>query len=642
MQANNQSIWKDVVDKTNIVDVIGEYVALTKKGTNYTGLCPFHGEKTPSFVVSEKKQFFKCFGCSKSGNVIKFIEYIENIKPFEALTKLAKKVSVDVSQFQKYEYVENLTDAELLAINNDALNFFQRNYLKEKKKNNISLVQAIKNRHLEDLTFANLEIINHFKVGFAPSDISIYDELINRGYDEQKIVEASLISSRNVKQNFFNNRIIFPIFNDQLQCVGFSGRTIDAHDDVKYLNTSENSIFHKNSLFFNWQNVKNNLIRDKKVYLVEGQFDVIALYRVKIINALAVMGTALSSKHLQMLRNCHIVLFFDGDKAGQNATIKNLKIILQNKEKFKLNVGIIENITKKDPDELYFSLPGGKNLVSVIEKEISYLDYIYAVSFGQIDATSSLEQKQEAISKYQDFYPFLSEIDREYISQKAKNQFQELTKVIDLAEQEALSHQTNLVTQDDNTYQPNTPPVISDDLIEQINRENQYNRYENNNSFRQYTRTKANSIPLQRETKKLNRFYSNREITEAKVLYHCLKYPDKLKWLVKLFSEEQNLLLIINPPFSKAVKNQILSFAIELIEVKKELTFEQIYSAIENYSYWNLETKQEMLIEIDKCKKIYQDYHGFAGDDEFVTTFQRVVNDTKQRSKSKGLRYVNK
>ncbi|MCU4117073.1 DNA primase [Mycoplasma zalophi] len=411
MTDNNQNIWKSVLNQINIVDIISEYCNLTKSGKNYKTNCPFHNEKTSSFIVSPEKQIFTCFGCHKTGNAIKFLEYRLNLTPIEVLKKIASKINFDISKLNRFSTNTTQEQTELFEATEAANNLFQYEFHKFKNQNN-NLKDVILKRKITD------EIQNHFKLGFSSSEINSFQYLQDKGFDETTLSKISISSSNNKNINFFNNRLIFPIYDSKLNCVGFSARTVDG-DDVKYLNTSENEIFKKNSLFFNWNNVKENIAIDRDVYLVEGQFDVVALYRVGINNALAVMGTTLTENHLSLLKKCTINLFFDGDLPGKNATIKNLKIILNNLKKYELNVKIVKNDTKNDPDEIYFLSQDGSMLKETITKKIGYLDYIYNLIFENPNYGKSLEQKQLLLGEFNEFWKILGQYDQEILKQKA-------------------------------------------------------------------------------------------------------------------------------------------------------------------------------------------------------------------------------
>ncbi|WP_373438398.1 DNA primase [Metamycoplasma equirhinis] len=394
------NIWDIVISKTDIIDVIGEHVALSKKGKNFVACCPFHSERTPSFVVSPDKGIFTCFGCGKSGNSLKFIEYYKNISPIEALKELAKKNNIDIS---KYINIQNfnehtLEQEKILGINKDALDFFQYEMLicKEKK-----LLDFLNKR------FLSRELIKEFEIGYANESKSIYNYLIEKKHEIFEIANSSLVSS-NGEKNFFNNRLIFPLKDGYGNIVGFSGRDITSQNDPKYLNSSDTIVFKKQEIMFNYFHAKNEIIRQNEVYLVEGQFDVIAMYKVGIKNAIAIMGTSLSISHLQNLKGCKINLFFDNDSAGKKATRKNLHAILQHTAELKLIPYFVLNTLSKDADEI-FNIDDGKTLKSIVENKVDLLTYLLK-EFEIIWRNDNIFEVDK-LKKYKELFAFVYYLD---------------------------------------------------------------------------------------------------------------------------------------------------------------------------------------------------------------------------------------
>ncbi|WP_330463574.1 DNA primase [Metamycoplasma gateae] len=370
MIKDNLNVWEFVISKNDIVSIIGEYVSLTKQGKNYKACCPFHGEKTPSFVVSQDKGIFKCFGCGKSGNVIKFIELKENINSIEALKFLANKQNLDLNQFSHFFDKNKVSDEQLriLEINNEANNFFRYQLLFEKTE---QLKNYLKSRGIDD------SLIKEFQIGFASNQKSIFNSLIEKQFNLFEISNSSLVTGQNNK-NFFNDRLMFPIHNSNGDVVAFSGRDITNNQIPKYLNSSETIVFKKNKVMFNYFHAKNEIIEKNEVYLVEGQFDCIALFKAGIKNCVAIMGTSLSVDHIKEFQNKTINLFFDNDRAGINATFKNLKIILYYSKKYNLKVNFVENKINKDPDEIY-QIDQGKTLNDLCKNKINIVDFIFRI-----------------------------------------------------------------------------------------------------------------------------------------------------------------------------------------------------------------------------------------------------------------------
>ncbi|PYF42211.1 DNA primase [Metamycoplasma alkalescens] len=379
---SKESVWEFVIAKSDIVNVIGQYVNLIKQGKNYKACCPFHGEKTPSFIVSQEKGIFKCFGCGKSGNVIKFIEFKENLNGIEALKFLAKKQNLDISNFGDFLNNSNLSSehSKIFEANQVALNFFRYQITFEKTS---LLENFLQKRNLTK------EIIKEFEIGFAAKDKSIYETLKNNEIDDYAIFNSSLLSG-NENRNFFNDRLIFPIHDKFGNIVAFSGRDITGLGNPKYLNSSETIVFKKNEAMFNYYHAKDEIIKTNEVLIVEGQFDCIALWKIGIKNAIAIMGTSLSPYHLKELSNKTITLFFDNDQAGKNATLKSLRIILYYLEKYHLNINFIKNNLNKDPDELY-NLDQGKTLEQLINQKIDLVEFIFNM-FLEIHKSNNSEQ----------------------------------------------------------------------------------------------------------------------------------------------------------------------------------------------------------------------------------------------------------
>ena len=229
---NQENIWDIVLSKTDIINIISEYVPLSKQGKNFKACCPFHGEKTPSFIVSPDKQIFKCFGCDKSGNALKFLELYKNISSLEALKLLAQKTNIDISAYlniHKNNH-KNQEEIKIIDVLSDANKFFQYQLL---TSNNLELKNFLNKRNLDR------KIIKDFEIGYAPKNISIFQYLKDRKHNDYEINSSSLISQNIPEANFFNDRLTFPIKDKEGNVVGFSARIMNSNDsnNVKYLNS---------------------------------------------------------------------------------------------------------------------------------------------------------------------------------------------------------------------------------------------------------------------------------------------------------------------------------------------------------------------------------------------------------------------
>ena len=373
----DKEIISDIKNSVNIVEVIGEVVALTKAGRNFLGLCPFHGEKTPSFNVVEDKQFYHCFGCGKSGDVFKFIEEYRGVSFMEAVQIIAERSGIqlavdknDLSQPKRQHPYQALYD-----IHTEATKFYHA-VLMTTKMGEEARTYLYK-RGLTD------EIIKHFQIGLAPSEGNyLYQSMVGK-FDEATIMNSGLfnLAESNLVYDAFQNRIMFPLANDNGQVVAFSGRIwkespqTEGHQ-AKYKNSRSTAIFNKSYELYHLDKAKPTIKKSHEVYLMEGFMDVIAAYRAGIENAVASMGTALTHEHVQHLSMyCKkVILSYDGDKAGQAATVKALDELKD------LSVEIVsipdqmdpdEFVQKNSPEELQYLLT--KTRISDVEFLIRYL-----------------------------------------------------------------------------------------------------------------------------------------------------------------------------------------------------------------------------------------------------------------------------
>lgn len=337
----------EIKQALNIVDVIGETVALTKAGRNFLGLCPFHGEKTPSFNVIEDKQFYHCFGCGKSGDVFKFIEETRGVSFTDAVAILAEKagfqVEVSTNHFQPKK--ENPHQA-LYDIHQDATKFYHALLMTTKMGEEAR--QYLHQRGLTD------EVIKNFQLGLAPDGQNILYQKLSQNYDEESLLHSGLFnpSEQNMIFDAFQGRIMFPLTDEYGRVIAFSGRIWTEKDLqnkqlAKYKNSRSTAIFNKSYELYHLDKAKAVIKKQREVYLMEGFLDVIAAHRAGIENAVASMGTALTREHVgHLAKFCKkIVLTYDGDRAGQAATMKALD------ELGDFQVDIVSLPDNMDPDE---------------------------------------------------------------------------------------------------------------------------------------------------------------------------------------------------------------------------------------------------------------------------------------------------
>jgi DNA primase len=325
----------------NIADLISQYVALSRNGKNYLGLCPFHSEKTPSFNVNAEKGFYHCFGCGKSGDAIEFLKEYKQIGFVDAVKELADFAGIQIDFGEKSEDKQN-PNAPLYEINNQAARLYNTLLM--------STTLGEQARHYLEERGIDADTIKYFNIGLAPEEEDFIYQNLSSKFEEDVLVNSGLFHYSNRKVfDAFTNRIMFPITNEYGQTIGFSGRKWQENDSAKakYINTSVTAIFDKSFELWNLDRAKPSITKQREVYLMEGFMDVIAAYKAGITNVVASMGTALTEKHVRRLKTFakNFVLVYDGDSAGQNAIYKALELIGE------VQVQIVKVPEGLDPDE---------------------------------------------------------------------------------------------------------------------------------------------------------------------------------------------------------------------------------------------------------------------------------------------------
>lgn len=336
----DQNLYQKINEETDIVALASEYVELSKRGKNYMGLCPFHDEKTPSFSVSPEKNIAVCFGCGKGGSPITFLSQIKNISPLDAAKELAKKLGLMV------EVKDTVKDPfETLYQMMEDASLFYRFVL----KNSLLGEEAIKYLHQRNLSD---DEIAHFEIGLAPNDTdALYKMLKSKQYTVTDMMKLGLVkqNEEGIYYDVFRNRITFPIKNDQGRVVGFSARTLSSKEQVKYMNSTETQVFKKGELLYHFSDALKPAVKEKQVILHEGFFDVIASYQAGYQSTVATMGTALTKEQARLIKRISpkVVIAYDGDNAGIQATLKAIPILKQQG----LSISVLNLPSKLDPDD---------------------------------------------------------------------------------------------------------------------------------------------------------------------------------------------------------------------------------------------------------------------------------------------------
>ncbi len=362
-----------VLSSTDIVDVIKEKVNLSKNGTNFKGLCPFHNEKTPSFNVSSSKQFYHCFGCGAHGDAIKFLQEHDNLTFIEALTKLAHAANLELPEKTK----KNDTYYNLFITNKLAADFYSSSLL-----NNLEAKTYLNNRDIDQ------DMIDVFHLGLSNNK---WDDLTNLFSREKHIINAIeaglVIKSNNKTYDRFRNRIMFPIRNSTGNIIGFGARVFNSEDGAKYLNSPETKLFHKSYELYGLYECKKYIAKDKSVIIVEGYTDVIGLYKSGLRNCVATLGTAFTKHHFNKIKRYtnKIIFCFDGDTAGKSAAWKAINNCLP-ELKDEIQLSLIFLPEGCDPDS--FVKTNRESFDNLIDNPMPLSEYIIEYLKSGIDITT--------------------------------------------------------------------------------------------------------------------------------------------------------------------------------------------------------------------------------------------------------------
>lgn len=309
------TVFEIIKSQLPISRVIGEYVVLKGNGTRYTGLCPFHGEKTPSFSVDDEKGFYYCFGCKATGDVIRFIQEQMKLDPIDACRYLAERYKIDISESIAYPTAKG---AQVYDILRDATAIFHSLLFRHTPSKDY-----LKNRGV------NKEAVETFMLGYAPKSNLVYERLKQKYTDNALLKSGVIVKGEDGRvYSRFRDRIIFPIINQVGKVVGFGGRAM-GNSPAKYLNSSESPFFKKGELLYSLNHCKNYLKEKKYIIVVEGYMDVVSLSIAGIHNVVATLGTACTEKHAQLLKRYtnEVILCYDSDSAGINAALKAVDVL---------------------------------------------------------------------------------------------------------------------------------------------------------------------------------------------------------------------------------------------------------------------------------------------------------------------------
>ncbi len=383
---------EEIKDKLDIVDYVGRVVQLKKTGVNYKGLCPFHSEKTPSFIVSQEKQIFHCFGCNEGGDIFAWVMKVDGMEFSEALKKLAADAGVTLTN--NFNPKKNDQREKIFDINEEACLFFERNLKEAAGK---KAAGYFKKRKLTDKT------IREFRLGYAPGANALLKKLVPEGYNKKDLVSAGVAKVREGKLvDQFRNRVTFPIINPGGRVVGFSARVLDDYLP-KYINTSSTEIYDKSNILYGIYQAKERIRKQDHTIIVEGNMDCLASHQAGVKNVVASSGTALTERQLDILKKFspNIKLAFDIDPAGSIATRRAIEMAFQKG----MNVKVIEIPEGKDPADVVAKDP--KNWVEATKKAIHVMDFLLEKLFTN-EVLSDIIKKKKATK---DFIGYIAKIE---------------------------------------------------------------------------------------------------------------------------------------------------------------------------------------------------------------------------------------
>jgi len=384
-----EDILQRIRDATDITDVVGEHVQLSKKGRNLFGLCPFHNENSPSFSVSPERQIYHCFGCGAGGNVFKFIQEIDRVSFVEAVTFLAQRASISLPQHDAQSRAHSEASDEIYRANELANKYYHHMLLNDSAGQNA--LTYLRDRRLSD------ETIERFELGYAPAE---WDGLLKvagrRGLNPQALERAGLALQRQSGNGYydrFRDRATFAINNLSNRTIGFGARALQPEQEPKYLNSPETAIYHKGQVLYGLSHTRDAIRRSDTVIVVEGYMDLLSMVQAGIENVVATSGTALTEDHCRALaRYAHkIVLLFDGDAAGSNAAMRGVEIALGSGA----DARIVSLPSEHDPDT-FVQTEGTDALLALAENGQSALDF-YLNQISKQHDLNSVQGKSQAI-----------------------------------------------------------------------------------------------------------------------------------------------------------------------------------------------------------------------------------------------------
>ncbi len=441
---------EQVKSSVDIVNVIGEYVRLRKSGTRYSGLCPFHNEKTPSFSVNPQHQFFKCFGCGEAGDVFAFVMKHDSLSFYEALKLLAERNGIPIPKRTPFGDDDSKVRSALYRIHEIVELEFRRQ---------LGGAAGAEAREYLGNRGIGQEAIERFGLGYAPRNGLIARKLQSEGFSPAEMEESGLVFKREDGSlaDRFRNRLMFPIHNETGKPIAFGGRALSPEDKAKYINSPETKIYRKSSVLYNLHRAKDGIRGVDRVVLVEGYMDAIGAFSAGVREVIASCGTALTSQQVQALRrhSANVVVNFDADAAGENAAERSIQMLLAEG----LRIRIVSLGEGLDPDE-YCRKHGAAAYMREIEQARGYFHWLadrarsrhdvhsaegrYAAFQSLIPAIQVLTDKLERAAVVNDVAGYLG-IDKGLVLENFRKMASERTPSAPRVEREPMRHRDRIL-----------------------------------------------------------------------------------------------------------------------------------------------------------------------------------------------------
>lgn len=386
----SSDLLEEIRNRCDVVDIISEYVHLKPAGKGFKGLCPFHEEKTPSFMVSPEKQLFHCFGCGEGGNVFNFLMKYEKLSFFEAVKMLARKSGVPLPVDEEKENILHKKKERLYKLNNLVANYYRECLFRTNQGKKV--INYFKKRGINDTS------VEKYKLGYAPSS---WDALSNflkkKGYSCEELIKAGLIKKSKIEGkyiDYFRDRIIFPIFNLSGRVIGFGGRVLD--DSLpKYINSPETLVYNKGSNLYSLNFAKEDIRKKNYIIIVEGYTDVLVTQQYGFNNIAASLGTALTAKQIDLIKRFTnaVLIAYDADSAGNMATLRSLDLLV----KAGLEIKVIDLPQGYDPADFLIK-KGSETFQNLINRSLSLIDYKLKILYSKY-SIKTIEGKVKVVKE---------------------------------------------------------------------------------------------------------------------------------------------------------------------------------------------------------------------------------------------------